>query len=53
MAESWVRSWNSFPAGRNSSAWLGRSPPADSTRLMTGSRFSRAICRARDTFFHV
>ena len=32
--------------GMNSSAWVGRSAPPDSTRFTTGSRFSRAMSRA-------
>ncbi len=32
---------------------VGRSAPPDSTRLMLGSRFSRAICAARKIFLTV
>ncbi len=46
-ADSWVRSWKIWPAGTNRSDWLGRSAPPDSTRLITGSRFTRAISSAR------
>jgi hypothetical protein len=46
-ADSSVRSWKIRPPGTNSSAWVGRSAPPDSTRLITGSRLSRAISVAR------
>src|SRR3954454_3928529 len=51
IAESSVRSWKILPAGTNSSDWVGRSAPPDSTRLITGSRLTRAISSARSTFF--
>ncbi len=35
------------------SFWDGRSAPPDSTRFTVGSRFSRAIWAARNTFFTV
>ena len=35
------------------SFWVGKSAPPDSTREMTGSRFSKAIWLARRTFFTV
>ena len=47
-ADSWVRSRNSRPPGMKISAWLGRSAPPDSTRLTSGSRFSRAMSWARN-----
>jgi hypothetical protein len=47
MADSSVRSWKILPAGTNRSDWVGRSAPPDSTRVITGSRLSRAISRAR------
>ena len=49
-AELRVRSRNARPPGMNSSAWAGRSAPPDSTRLMTGSRFWRAMSEARAPF---
>src|SRR4051812_35639914 len=51
IADSSVRSWKILPAGTNSSDWVGRSAPPDSTRLITGSRLIRAISSARSTFF--
>ena len=51
IAESAVRSWKIRPAGTNSSDWVGRSAPPDSTRLITGSRLTRAISSARSDFF--
>ena len=46
-ADSSVRSWKICPAGTNRSDWVGRSAPPDSTRLINGSRFTRAISSAR------
>ena len=46
-ADSSVRSWKICPAGTNRSDWVGRSAPPDSTRLISGSRFTRAISSAR------
>ena len=46
-ADSSVSSWKIRPAGTNRSAWVGRSAPPDSTRLITGSRLMRAISSAR------
>ena len=46
-AELRVRSRKARPPGMNSSAWAGRSAPPDSTRLMTGRRFCRAMSEAR------
>src|SRR5580658_10494178 len=42
-AERCVRSRKPRPPGMKISDWVGRSAPPDSTRLMDGSRFSRAI----------
>ena len=50
-ADSRVRSRNAAPPGMKISAWVGRSAPPDSTRLIIGSRFSRAISPARWVFF--
>src|ERR1700733_12785860 len=47
IADSSVRSWKIRPAGTNSSDWVGRSAPPDSTRLIRGSRLRRAISRSR------
>ena len=46
-AESRVRSRNTCPPGMKISAWLGRSAPPDSTRLISGSRLASAISPAR------
>ena len=46
-ADSRVRSRNIRPPGMKTSFWVGRSAPPDSTREITGSRFSRAISLAR------
>ncbi len=43
-ADSRVRSRKICPPGMKISFWVGRSAPPDSTRLISGSRFSRAIC---------
>jgi hypothetical protein len=40
-----VRSRKVRPPRTKMSFWVRRSAPADSVRLMTGRRFSRAICR--------
>ena len=48
-AESRVRSRNMAPPGMKISFWVGRSAPPDSVRLITGSRFWRAISLARST----
>ncbi|SKV81057.1 Uncharacterised protein [Mycobacteroides abscessus subsp. abscessus] len=45
----WVKSWNSCPPGTKISACVGRSAPPDSTMLMMGSRFSRAMAMPRNT----
>ncbi len=45
--DSAVRSRNVRPPGTKMSACTRRSAPADSVRLMTGRRFSRAICSPR------
>ena len=42
-----------FPPGMKISFCVGRSAPPDSTRLIVGSRFSWAICAARNDFFSV
>ena len=44
-ADNAVRSLKSARPNTKRSAWLGRSAPPDSTRLMTGRRFSSAISR--------
>ena len=49
-ADSLVRSRKSLPPGMKMSFWLGRSAPPDSTREITGSRFSLAMSLARKTF---
>ena len=41
------------PPGMKISFWVGRSAPPDSTRLISGSRFSRAISSARSVFLSV
>ncbi len=41
--DSAVRSWKVRPPRTKMSFWVRRSAPADSVRLMTGRRFSRAI----------
>lgn len=46
--DSSVSSWKIRPAGTNRSACVGRSAPPDSTRLITGSRLTRAISKARN-----
>ena len=53
IAESWVRSRKIWPAGMNRSAWVGRSAPPDSTRLISGSRLTVAISSARRFFLSV
>ena len=52
-ADSRVRSRNVRPPGMKISAWLGRSAPPDSTRLISGSRFSAAMSWPRKAFFTV
>ena len=49
-AESRVRSRNICPPGMKTSFCVGRSAPPDSTREITGSRFSLAIWLARRIF---
>ncbi len=49
-ADSRVRFRNIAPPGMKISFWVGRSAPPDSTRLITGSRFARAISSARKAF---
>ena len=46
-AESWVWLRNHLPPVTNTSAWVGRSAPPDSTKLIMGRRFSRAMSCAR------
>ena len=53
IAESWVRSRKIWPAVMNRSAWVGRSAPPDSTRLISGNRFTLAISSARRFFLRV
>ena len=45
--DSAVRSWKVRPPRTKMSFWARRSAPADSVRLMVGSRFSRATCSER------
>ncbi len=52
-AESRVRSRKIAPPGMKISFWEGRSAPPDSTRLMQGSLFWRAISLARRAFLSV
>ncbi len=52
-ADSRVRSRNIRPPGMKISFCVGRSAPPDSTRLITGSRFSSAMSDARKLFFTV
>ena len=52
-ADSRVRSRKSAPPGMKISFCEGRSAPPDSTRLMQGSRFAKAISLARSAFFSV
>ena len=47
IADSSVRSRKIRPAGTNSSSWVGRSAPPDSTRLITGSRLAGRSPAAR------
>jgi hypothetical protein len=42
-----VRSWKVRPPRTKMSFWARRSAPADSVRLIVGSRFSRATSRER------
>ena len=49
-ADSRVRSRNIWPPGMKISFWVGRSAPPDSTREITGNRFSIAIWLARRIF---
>ncbi len=51
--ESRVSALKLAPPWMNRSAWRGRSAPADSFRLISGSRFSRAISWNRCPFFQV
>ncbi len=44
---------NHLPPVMNTSAWVGRSAPPDSTRLMSGIRFSRAMSWARSDLARV
>ena len=52
-ADSRVRSRNICPPGMKISFWVGRSAPPDSTREISGNRFSSAIWLARRIFFSV
>ncbi len=52
-ALAWVSPRNRSPPGMKISFWVGRSAPPDSTRFTVGSRFSRAICAARNSFLTV
>ena len=52
-AESLVRSRNIRPPGMKISFWVGRSAPPDSTRQISGIRFSRAIWWVRRIFLSV
>src|SRR5579859_2370915 len=52
-AEDVVRSRKVRPPGMKISFCVGRSAPADSTRLIIGSRFSAAIRAARSAFFRL